>query len=174
MNAQDLLTYALDVLVLGFIAIATIDFTTGLVQLWQTETVLPSQVSLFDAQPQMELQPTEEVQPAIELATSFLDVVSPEPAPTMKEPPAQPQRSQPYTAPEAAPPSLEEILQNVDLETLPIRPARKIARALGIAQKVNGKDQPLSWLRAQIKAKLQQPQEVPPAAIEAVLDLLAS
>ena len=65
-------------------------------------------------------------------------------------------------------------LAGVDLDTLQLRPARKIARALGIAQKVNGKDQPLSWLCSQIKNRLQQSQEVSPEAIEAVRELLAS
>ncbi len=65
-------------------------------------------------------------------------------------------------------PSLEELLAGVvDIDKLQLRPARKIAKALEVAQKVNGKDQPLSWLRAQIKAKLQL-EEVPAEAIEAI------
>ena len=57
-----------------------------------------------------------------------------------------------------AEPNLNELLSAIDIDKLPLRRARKIAKALGIAQKVNKKDQPISWLRAQIKAKLQQPQ----------------
>lgn len=53
--------------------------------------------------------------------------------------------------------TLGNLVVDVDLDKLQLRLARKIAKALGIAQKVNGKDQPLSWLRTQIKAKLQQP-----------------
>lgn len=70
--------------------------------------------------------------------------------------------------------TLEELFLSIDIDKLQIRLARKIAKALGIAQKVNKKDQPISWLRAQIKAKLQQPQELPTTAILAVRELLAS
>lgn len=68
--------------------------------------------------------------------------------------------------------NLDELFSNID--KLPLRRARKIAKALGIAQKVNKKDQPISWLRAQITAKLQQPQAVPATAILAVRASLAS
>jgi hypothetical protein len=51
-------------------------------------------------------------------------------------------------------PTLEELLEGIDLDTLPLRAARKIAGKLGIAQKVNGKDAPLAWLRTQIKNRL--------------------
>lgn len=71
-------------------------------------------------------------------------------------------------------PNLDELLSAIDIDKLTVRRARKIAKALGIAQKVNKKDQPLSWLRAQIKAKLQQPQELPTTAILAVREEIAS
>ena len=70
--------------------------------------------------------------------------------------------------------NLDELFSNIDIDKLPLQQARKIAKALGIAQKVNKKDQPISWLRAQIKAKLQQPQALPTTAILAVRELLAS
>ena len=58
-------------------------------------------------------------------------------------------------------PTLEELLQGIDIDTLQLRPARKICSRLGIQQKVNGKDAPLSWLRSQIKSRLsEQPTEV--------------
>jgi hypothetical protein len=53
-------------------------------------------------------------------------------------------------------PTLEELLEGIDLDTMPLRPARKIAGKLGIAQKVKGKDAPLAWLRAQIKNRLSE------------------
>jgi len=53
-------------------------------------------------------------------------------------------------------PTLEELLLGLDLDTLQLRPARKICGRIGIQQKVNGKDAPLSWLRAQIKALLSE------------------
>ena len=60
-------------------------------------------------------------------------------------------------------PTLEELLLGTDLDTLQLRPARKICGRLGIQQKVNGKDAPLSWLRLQIKSRLsEKPIEVAP------------
>jgi hypothetical protein len=67
-------------------------------------------------------------------------------------------------------PTLEEQLLGIDLDTLQLRPARKICSRLGIQQKVNSKDAPLSWLRAQIKAKLsEKPTEVVPVIQEVLL-----
>ncbi len=64
-------------------------------------------------------------------------------------------------------PTLEELFLGIDLDTLQLRPARKICGRLGIQQKVNSKDAPLSWLRAQIKAKLsEKPTEVAPVIQE--------
>ncbi len=56
----------------------------------------------------------------------------------------------------AVAPQLEDLLIEIDLDKLKIRQARKIAKALGIAQKVNGRDQKLAFLVSQIKSKLQQ------------------
>ena len=64
-------------------------------------------------------------------------------------------------------PTLEQLLKGIDLDKLQLRPARKIASRLNIAQKVGGKDQPLGFLRAQIKKRLsEQPQEVAPVIQE--------
>ncbi len=58
-------------------------------------------------------------------------------------------------------PTLEQLLEGINLDKLQLRPARKIASRLNIAQKVGGKDQPLGFLRAQIKKRLsEKPQEV--------------
>lgn len=57
----------------------------------------------------------------------------------------------------ASPPAEEptpEPIPSVDVSKLPLREARKVAKQLGIKQKVNGKDAPVSWLRAQIQQKL--------------------
>ena len=53
-------------------------------------------------------------------------------------------------------PELEDLLRGIDLDKLKLRQARKIAKVLGIAQKINGRDQKLDFLRSQIKVKLQQ------------------
>jgi len=67
-------------------------------------------------------------------------------------------------------PTLEQLLADIDLDTLQLRPARKICSRLGIQQKVNGKDAPLSWLRSQIKSRLsEKPTEVAPI-IQEVLE----
>lgn len=42
---------------------------------------------------------------------------------------------------------VDNLLRLIDLKKLQLRPARKIAKALNIAQKVRGKNVPLSWLR---------------------------
>ena len=46
-------------------------------------------------------------------------------------------------------------LDTVIPDTLTFRKARKVAKALGIRQKVKGKDKPLKFLRAEIKQKLE-------------------
>jgi len=67
-------------------------------------------------------------------------------------------------------PTLEELLCEIDIDSLQLRPARKICSRLGIQQKVNGKDAPLSWLRSQIKSRLsEKPTEVAPI-IQEVLE----
>ncbi len=53
-------------------------------------------------------------------------------------------------------PELEDLLRGVDLENLKLRQARKIAKLLGIAQKVDGKGQKVAFLVSQIKSKLRQ------------------
>jgi hypothetical protein len=53
-------------------------------------------------------------------------------------------------------PSLADSLQDIDLARLPLRRARKVVRALGIKQKVNGKDKPVKFLRAEIKQRLKE------------------
>ena len=69
---------------------------------------------------------------------------------------------------------VDKLLARIDLNTLKLRQARKIAKALGIAQKVNRKDQPLSWLKGQIQVKLQQQNQVTNEIIETVRELSAS
>jgi hypothetical protein len=61
-----------------------------------------------------------------------------------------------------------EIASELDIDNLKLRPARKLAAALKIKQKVNGKDQPLPWLRAQIKKALQDKPEMMSKAVEIV------
>lgn len=47
-----------------------------------------------------------------------------------------------------------QVLPVVDITLLKLRDARQLCKQLGICQKVGGKDAPLSWMKAQISAKL--------------------
>ena len=157
MNAQELLTCAFNAITLGFLAIAIIDFVGGLMSRKQTVNVSPGQLSLFDImlefpalpdpwilQIEEELVLPHKAEPAKPNLTPLLLL------PFAKEITAQP------PLPSSAKPTIDELLIGVDLETLKLRPARKIASALGLAQKVNKRDLPLEWLRAQIKKRLEQ------------------
>ncbi len=53
-------------------------------------------------------------------------------------------------------PELENLLLVVNLDKLKVQQARKIAKVLGIVQKVHGRDQKLAFLINQIKSKSQQ------------------
>ena len=66
-------------------------------------------------------------------------------------------------------PTVEELLDGVEVEKITLRKARKIASALGIRQKVNGKDHRKAFLVAQIKKRLAlNPSEVAPIIVEKV------
>lgn len=70
-------------------------------------------------------------------------------------------------------PTVEELLDGVEVEKITLRKARKIASHLGIRQKVNGKDQPKSWLVAQIVKRLENQPIATAAVIKQVCDLAA-
>ncbi len=163
MSTQDLLTCLFNVIALGFIAIAALDFVGGLMSRKQAPPVSPGQLSIFDLKP----EPLRQLPDPWELPAG--DVI----AQSQKLPQLEQQLLLLTQAKLGTPvvPLLDELLVSVDIDTLQLRPARKIAKTLGIAQKVNSKDQPLSWLRAQIRAKLQQPQELPPEVIETLQEL---
>ena len=78
----------------------------------------------------------------------------------------------PVECPQSSVPSLEELLDGIDLDKLPLRKARKIASRLGLKQKLNQRDKPLSWLRAQIKKRLTESSQ--PQAVASVIRELAS
>ena len=55
------------------------------------------------------------------------------------------------------------ILEDIEVDKITLRTARKIAKALDIRQKIRGKDQPKKWLVAQIKKALEdEPMKVAP------------
>ncbi len=76
--------------------------------------------------------------------------------------------------PVKANPKAEQLLAGVNLDKLPLRLARKVAKVLGIAQKVNNKDVPISFLRVQIKSKLMQSQSLSLSTFDTISQLLAS
>jgi len=76
----------------------------------------------------------------------------------------------PAKAIDVSQPKLEDLLRGVDLDKLKLRQARKIAKVLGIAQKVNGKDQKLAFLTAQIQIKLQQEALISTEVIELITE----
>jgi len=65
-------------------------------------------------------------------------------------------------------PNIDSALPELDIDNLPLRPVRKIASMLKIKQKVNKKDQPVSWLRAQIKKALQDKPGLLQKAVEII------
>ena len=163
MSMQDFLTYLFNAIALSFIAITTLDFIRGLMLRKHDLIISPGQLSLFNIKP----EPLPQLPDPWEQPTGEV-IVQPSQSPPQLE------QKLLLLSPATTEPNLSELLTSIDIDRLQIRPARKIAKALGIAQKVNGRDQPLSWLRLQIKAKLHQLQELPLDAIEAVRELLAS
>ena len=172
---QDLLTALAELIVFGFTVIFLLDLAIALNNCWiasAQKLPLPHQIEVPAA--------TLQIQPK----NKDLSLVLPDPwILPLDEVLSKPQLGQ-CAASQLKPllllpqvtaePNLDELLLAIDIDKLQLRRARQIAKALGIAQKVNKKDQPISWLRAQIKAKLQQPQELPTTAILAVRELLAS
>lgn len=66
-------------------------------------------------------------------------------------------------------PTVEELLDGVEIDKITLRKARKIASALGIKQKVNGRDHKKAFLVAQIAKKLRaNPEMVAPIIVEKV------
>lgn len=164
---SDLLVSLIELIVISFIGIMVFDFVDGLVHLARS----------VQSQSKVQIEP-EAIAP--ETITPITEPLSPLglpdpwmlPAEALAIPqrlaPAQSQMKPLLLLPQAkeistqpplqalTKPALDELLIGVDLETLKLRPARKIASALGLAQKVNRRDLPLEWLRAQIKKRLEQ------------------
>lgn len=113
-----------------------------------------------------------------EIALEPTPIPDPEPAPA-PEPQPDPEptptpKSQPIPEPELTPePETEPtpMPRLLDLDRLKQAEARKLAKALGIRQKVNGKNQPLGWLKAQIKAALDS---ADPEKLEELEEILAA
>lgn len=181
MSAQEFLTLLFDVIALSFITIATLDFIAGLMPLmphYKMPLVSPGQLNLFDLKPKtLPLLPDPWTLPIDEIAE-----VTAQPQQTaqieqkpilMLLPPVKEIRIRP-PLPTAAEPKLDQLLLSIDIDKLQLRPARKMAKALDIAQKINGRDQTLSFFRSQIKAKLQQSEALSAETVEVLREALAS
>lgn len=61
-------------------------------------------------------------------------------------------------------------LEGIDLDRLPLRPARKVCQAVGLPQKVRGKNLPVATLRRNIQARLQEE----PGLVQVVAQVLSA
>ena len=138
MSTQELLTFLFNAIALGFIIIAAMDFGTRLVIAYKQVSIASNSPSTNTKQPNNQLHPTAKLQELPQLPDPWLLPVA---------------ENLPMNVPN---PELEDLLRGVDLDKLKLRQARKVAKVLAIAQKVNGKDQKLNFLKSQIKIKLQQ------------------
>jgi threonyl-tRNA synthetase len=162
MSNQELLTYLFNAIALGFLTLAAIDFGTRAVAVYNqvkiaSDSPLTNSEKLVNqlppaATPQKLTQlPDPWLLPLlVEESVVLVKVVQKEQKHLRLLPPAK-------ETGRAVAPKLGDLLTGVDLDKLKLRQARKIAKVLGIAQKVNGRDQKLAFLVNQIKLKLQQP-----------------
>ena len=139
--------------------------------------VSPGQLNLFDLKPKtLPLLPDPWTLPIDEIAEVTAQpqqIVQIEHKPLLLLPPANEISIQPpLTA--TAKLKLVKLLSDIDIDKLQLRPARKIAKALNIAQKINGRDQTLSFFRSQIKAKLQQSEALSAETVKVLREALAS
>ena len=175
---QDLLTSTIELIFFSFAIVMAFDFVNGLRCVSQPVQVHAQIQSRPQTEPeaiaqrsrQRQIAPrTEMLEPLGYLPDPWTLPVDEVPAiPQKPVPPAQPDPKPLLLLPQAkesnaqgllstsVKPTLDELLMGVDIDTLKLRPARKIASALGVAQKVNRRDLPLEWLRAQIKKRLEQ------------------
>lgn len=153
MSTQESLTFLFDAIACGFVVIATIDLSREIIALYKQIFVAPPKALLNNSQPQQLSQlPAPWLLPtASALAPVELAQVQQKPVLLLAQAKAINEGRLPSTQS-----ATKELLIGVDIDTLKLREARKLAKSLGIAQKVNGKGQTLAFLRSQIKAKLQQ------------------
>ncbi len=168
MNTQELLTFLFDTLFLGFITIAVFDFSIQAITLYKDILNTPAKISI-NSQPQ---QLPQSSNPML-LATEQLKTIASSSQSAQKPPLAlalakAAGEGRSRRQPSANKSTIDDDLWNLNVDELKLRPARKIAKLLGIAQKVNGKDQKLSFLRSQIKLKFQQTRSLSPEVVIAV------
>lgn len=175
MSAQQSLTFLFDVIALSFITIATIDLGREIIALYKQVFIAPQQPLLTNSQPQTLPQLPDPWLLPIEETTAPADPdIQQQPKPVLLLAPAramgEEQSSRVGEAQSLVQHEMiiEELLLGVDLDKLQLRQARKLAKVLGIAQKINGKNQKLAFLRGQIKLKLQEMRSLQPEVVAAV------
>lgn len=181
MSAQEFLTLLFDAIALSFITIATLDFTTGLTPLmprYKMPLVSPGQLNLFDLKPlPLPLLPdpwTLPIDEITEVTAQPQETAQIEQKPVLLLLPPANEISIQTPLATTAKLKLVKLLSDIDIDKLQLRPARKIAKALNIAQKINGRDQTLGFFRSQIKAKLQQSEALSVETVEVLGKALAS
>lgn len=181
MSAQEFLTLLFNAIALSFITIATLDFISGLIPLmprYKMPLVSPGQLNLFDYKPKpLPLLPDPWMLPIDEIASVTIQpqkIVQTQHQPVLLLLPPVKEASIQLPLPTAAEPKLEQFLSHINIDKLQLRPARIIAKSLNIAQKINGRDQTLSFLRHQIKVKLQQLEALPTETVKVLREVLAS
>lgn len=154
MSIQESLTFLFDAIALGFIFIATIDFSREVIILYRQTFVTPQQPILLTSQLQQLSQlPDPWLLATAEALNSAEQITQVQPKPILLLAPAKVVDKGRLPTTKSA---TKELLVGVNVDTLKLRDARKLAKALGIAQKVDGRDQKLESLRSQIEFKLQQ------------------
>ena len=177
MSTQELLTFLFNAIALGFVTIASIDFGTRLVVAYKQVSItsnspkkqpfiqqLPTQLQKAGILQELPQLPDPWLLPGAEnLQLSSTEFVGSKDKAKMASEILLTHKHQkhlrllpPAKTIDVSNPELENLIRGVDLDKLKLRQARKIAKVLGIAQKVNGKDQKLGFLVSQIKVKLQQ------------------
>ena len=178
MFTQELLTFLFNAIALGFITIASIDFGTRLVIAYKQVSIALDFPLTNPQEPSGQLPLAVKQQELGQLPDSWLLPVAENPLQlrfpspeffkredkaeivsnilVAQKEPKHLRLLPPAKTIDVSNPELEDLLRGIDLNELKLRQARKIAKALGIAHKVNGRDQKLAFLVSQIKVKLQQ------------------
>ena len=161
MSTQELLTFLFNAIALGFLAMAAMDFGTRAVAAYKQVSPRSSSPLTFTQQPSVKLPLVATPQKLPQLPDPWLLPLPAQEAVGLvklvqKEPNYWRLLPQAKETSIVIEPTLEELLVGISIDKLKLRQARKVAKVLGIAQKVNGKDQKLDFLRSQIKVKLQQ------------------
>ena len=161
MSNQELLTFLFNAIALGFLATAAMDFGTRAVTVYKQVSFSSSSPLTSAQQPISELPLVPIPQLLPQLPDPWLLPLPVEEAIAFVKPLQKNQKHlrllpQATEISIAVAPKKEELLLGVNIDELKLRQARRIAKLLEIAQKVNGRDQKLEALKSQIKSKLHQ------------------